>query len=145
MEVMEGSCRFGLWFVHIRWSGNQVHQVRFSKVPLPGPVPVPLRKFLSGRARDLNPLVSIAIMDGSPYALIYRIVQRIPYGASVTYGEIARECSSTPRAVGQAMKRNPTPLLIPCHRVVAKSGPGGFTPAIEIKIALQALERKGTP
>lgn len=145
MEVMEGSCRFGLWFVHIRWSGNRVYQVRFSETPLPGPVPVPLRKFLSGKARDLNPLVSIAIADDSPYAHIYRVVQGVPYGASVTYGDIARECDTIPRVVGQAMKRNPTPLIIPCHRVVAKSGPGGFTPSIAIKIALQALERKEKP
>jgi methylated-DNA-[protein]-cysteine S-methyltransferase len=143
MAVMEGSCRFGLWFVHIRWSGNQVYQVRFSPAPLPGPVPVPLRRFLSGKARDLNPLVSIAIADDSLYALIYRIVQGIPYGGTATYGDIAREIDTAPRVVGQAMRRNPTPLLIPCHRVVAKSGPGGFTPSIEIKKALQALERKG--
>jgi methylated-DNA-[protein]-cysteine S-methyltransferase len=145
MEIREGSCRFGLWFVIIRWSGDQVYRVRFSEVPLPGPVPVPFRKFLSGKARDLNPLVSVAVADDSPYTLIYRVVQGIPYGASVTYGDIARVCGTTPRMVGQAMKRNPTPLLIPCHRVVAKSGPGGFTPSIEIKTALLDLEKKGTP
>jgi len=38
------------------------------------------------------------------------------------------------------MKRNPTPLIIPCHRVVAKSGIGGFTPSVEIKEALLRME-----
>jgi methylated-DNA-[protein]-cysteine S-methyltransferase len=41
------------------------------------------------------------------------------------------------------MARNPTPLVIPCHRIVAKSGIGGFTPSVEIKEALLAMERKG--
>jgi methylated-DNA-[protein]-cysteine S-methyltransferase len=60
----------------------------------------------------------------------------------MTYGEIARLAGTGPRVVGQAMARNPTPLVIPCHRVVAAKGIGGFSPSIEIKEALLALEKK---
>ena len=50
---------------------------------------------------------------------------------------------TTPRVVGQAMARNPTPLVIPCHRVVAADGIGGFSPSVEIKEELLAMEKKG--
>jgi len=45
------------------------------------------------------------------------------------------------RAVGQALKTNPVPILIPCHRVVAKSGLGGFSLGIELKKQLLTLEQ----
>jgi methylated-DNA-[protein]-cysteine S-methyltransferase len=45
--------------------------------------------------------------------------------------------------VGRAMAHNPTPLVIPCHRVVAARGIGGFTPSVEIKEALLAMETTG--
>ena len=50
----------------------------------------------------------------------------IPCGHVLTYGEIAAQLGSSPRAVGQACGNNPIPIVIPCHRVVAKSGMGGF-------------------
>ena len=59
-----------------------------------------------------------------------------------TYGEIAGKVSTSPRVVGQAMRRNPTPLVIPCHRIVGKHGIGGFTPSPEIKEALSGDGKK---
>jgi methylated-DNA-[protein]-cysteine S-methyltransferase len=66
----------------------------------------------------------------------------IGYGTTATYGEIAETAGTVPRVVGQAMARNPTPLVIPCHRVVGKHGIGGFTPSIEIKETLLRIEKK---
>ncbi len=54
-------------------------------------------------------------------------VSKIPYGSTRSYSEIARLLGTSPRAVGQALKRNPLPVLIPCHRVVAATGIGGYT------------------
>jgi methylated-DNA-[protein]-cysteine S-methyltransferase len=142
MEMISGSCRFGLWYVHVWWSGNQVARVRFSTTPLPGPVPPAFPRYLAGRTRTFSPLTSAATDGDSLYARIYRIVGTIPYGRTATYGEIAARAGTFSRVVGQAMSRNPTPLIIPCHRVVAQSGPGGFTPSVEIKIALHSLERR---
>lgn len=51
---------------------------------------------------------------------------KIPYGSTKTYGDIAQILNSSPRAIGQACRSNPIPLFIPCHRVVSKSGLGGF-------------------
>lgn len=57
---------------------------------------------------------------------VWRLLQTIPFGRTRTYGEIARELGSSPRAVGGACRANPLPLLIPCHRVVATTGLGGY-------------------
>jgi methylated-DNA-[protein]-cysteine S-methyltransferase len=57
---------------------------------------------------------------------VWDALLRIPPGQTRTYGELAKELDSSPRAVGGACRSNPIPLLIPCHRVVAANGDGGF-------------------
>ena len=57
---------------------------------------------------------------------VWQAICKIPPGAVVTYGQLARQLGSVPRAVGQACGSNPLPIVIPCHRVVAASGLGGF-------------------
>jgi methylated-DNA-[protein]-cysteine S-methyltransferase len=142
MEEVNGSARFGLWFVHVTWSGNTVFRVRFSRNPSSGPVPVLLRHYLAGHPVDLSSFETGTLPPGEQYAKIYREVRMIPYGDTATYGEIADRVQTSPRAVGQAMRRNPVPLIIPCHRVVSCSGPGGFTLDPEIKVMLLAMEKK---
>ena len=142
METLNGSCRLGLWYVQVYWSGNIIHRVRFATTAIPGEVPPLIRQFCAGRAVDLRSLETIAIHDDSVYSRIYRAVREIPCGKTATYGEIARQVGTSPRVVGQAMARNPTPLVIPCHRVVAADGIGGFSPAIEIKESLLTMEKK---
>jgi methylated-DNA-[protein]-cysteine S-methyltransferase len=142
MEVVSGSCRFGLWFVHVWWSGNTIHRVRFSTTGIPGDVPASIRQYCAGHKVDLSSFDSVAIHDDSVYGRIYTAVQKIPHGSTATYGEIAAQVGTSPRVVGQAMARNPTPLVIPCHRVVAAQGIGGFTPPLEIKENLLAMEKK---
>ena len=65
------------------------------------------------------------------YAKIYDLVRRLGWGETTTYGEIARTLGEGPevaRDVGQAMARNPIPLIVPCHRVLAAGGRiGGFS------------------
>ncbi len=58
---------------------------------------------------------------------VWQQMQAIPYGETRTYGEIARWLRSAPRAVGRACGRNPIPIVIPCHRVVASGGLGGYS------------------
>ncbi len=58
---------------------------------------------------------------------VWQQMQAIPYGQTRTYGEIARWLRSAPRAVGRACGRNPIPIVIPCHRVVASGGLGGYS------------------
>ena len=64
-----------------------------------------------------------------------------PYGTTVTYGELGRRAGvDDPRDVGVIMARNPFPLVIPCHRVVASDGLGGFGGGLELKRRLLELE-----
>ncbi|MBK1727179.1 hypothetical protein CKO13_09135 [Halorhodospira neutriphila] len=53
----------------------------------------------------------------------------LPVGQTVTYGALARRLGSSARAVGAGCRANPLPLLVPCHRVVAAGGPGGYAGA----------------
>jgi methylated-DNA-[protein]-cysteine S-methyltransferase len=57
---------------------------------------------------------------------VWQVMQSIPRGQVLTYGAIAEQIGSSPRAVGQACGNNPIPIIIPCHRVVGISGLGGF-------------------
>lgn len=57
---------------------------------------------------------------------VWQQISAIPWGETRTYGELARALRSAPRAVGQACGANYFPLVIPCHRVVAAKGLGGF-------------------
>lgn len=61
---------------------------------------------------------------------VWRAIAAIPKGKTLSYGEIAKRLQSAPRAVGQACGRNPYPVVVPCHRVVAAAGGlGGFANA----------------
>lgn len=65
--------------------------------------------------------------SGTPFQQkVWREITRIPAGQTITYAELARGVGSGPRAVANACGANPIPLLIPCHRVVASHGLGGF-------------------
>jgi methylated-DNA-[protein]-cysteine S-methyltransferase len=64
-----------------------------------------------------------------------------PYGTTVTYGELgARAGVEDPRDVGVLMARNPLPLVVPCHRVVASDGLGGYGGGLDLKRRLLELE-----
>jgi len=57
---------------------------------------------------------------------VWQAMRAIRRGQTQTYGELAAQLCSSARAVGQACGSNPVPIVIPCHRVVGKTGPGGF-------------------
>lgn len=66
-------------------------------------------------------------LAGSKHQLdVWRAMQKIAAGKTQTYGELAAKIDSSPRAVGTACGLNPVPIVVPCHRVVAANGLGGF-------------------
>jgi methylated-DNA-[protein]-cysteine S-methyltransferase len=74
---------------------------------------------------------------------IWALMATIPYGETWTYGQLGRELGISPRQIGQACGRNPLPILLPCHRVVAANGElGGYSGegGIETKRKLLQLE-----
>ena len=66
-------------------------------------------------------------LEGTSFQLkVWNALASIPPGETRTYGDLARELNTSPRAVGNACRANPIPIFIPCHRVVSRSGTGGF-------------------
>jgi methylated-DNA-[protein]-cysteine S-methyltransferase len=83
---------------------------------------------------------------GTPFQRrVWAALERIPFGCTVTYGALAYQLASGPRAVARACAANPLPILIPCHRVVAAGGGlGGYSSGdgIATKRTLLALEAR---
>ncbi len=87
-------------------------------------------------------------LDGTHHQCnVWQAMLDIPCGQTVSYGELAKKIGSSAQAVGQACGSNPIPIVIPCHRVVGKSGLGGFMKqaegeSLDIKRWLLAHERR---
>lgn len=99
-------------------------------------------RFLEGENVDFNYEIDLSRL--TPFQrMVLEEVRKIPPGATLTYGELARRIGrpKAARAVGNALKKNPLPLIIPCHRVVGARNIGGYTGGLEIKIKL--LEAEG--
>jgi methylated-DNA-[protein]-cysteine S-methyltransferase len=73
---------------------------------------------------------------------VRRAMAAIPYGLTRTYGDLARDIGAPAQAIGQACGANPVPVLIPCHRILAARGLGGFSAkgGVETKVFLLKLE-----
>lgn len=107
-----------------------------------------LRAVVAGEAYDSLLDVPLDLHAPTPFAArVYAAARQIPPGSTVTYGVLAIRLGvpAAARAVGAAMAHNPVPIVIPCHRVVAASGIGGFTApgGAATKAALLAAEIQG--
>ncbi len=102
-----------------------------------------IEAYLSNAYNDFNlPIV----YKGTPFQRrVWQAVSAIPCGRVLTYGEIAQQIGSGPRAVANACGANHLPLVIPCHRVVAKNGLGGYMrgQADGLKIKKWLLKHEG--
>jgi methylated-DNA-[protein]-cysteine S-methyltransferase len=101
-----------------------------------------LRAYFAGELTDFG--VSLAVPGGSDFERdVWREMTRIPYGETLTYGEVARRLGDqgAARAVGVACNRNPIPVLVPCHRIVGAGGKlVGFGGGLDRKVKLLELE-----
>ena len=110
-----------------------------------------LDDWFNGRAPALDVPLDLTGVDGFKRTVLETLVREVGWGETVSYGELAAMAGSprAARAVGSAMRSNPLPFVIPCHRVVAAGGRiggyGGGRNAIELKRALLAREGVTVP
>ena len=104
-----------------------------------------LLEYFEGKRREFDIPLS---MQGTEFQLrVWKSLQQIPYGETVSYGDVARGISKPKavRAVGAANGRNPIPIIVPCHRVIGSHGDlTGFGGGLDTKEALLRLEAENT-
>ncbi len=104
-----------------------------------------LNAYLRGKGVDFSS-IPLDLSRATPFQLrVWKATQEIPYGSTLTYGELAARLGMAKgaRAVGQALKKNPIPIIIPCHRVVGRKGLTGFRGGLDWKRRLISLESGG--
>ena len=140
----DGEALTGLWFNGQKHFGSTLG----SLASFPAQLPVFdetcrwLNVYFSGCEPDFTPSL---LLKGTVFQRrVWKSLLAIPYGQTVTYGELARrlDCRSA-QAVGGAVGRNPISLIIPCHRVVGADGSlTGYAGGLDRKRALLELEQK---
>jgi len=126
-----------------QWDGEVCHRLWLEKLAdasavHPDPVSQWLDAYFNGEQRSVPRLAKPA---SDFQARMRGGLLNIPVGEVRTYGEIAKVLQTSPRAMGQALGANPFPVLIPCHRVIAADGLGGFACGLEWKKKLLRFER----
>lgn len=117
----------------LKTTGSAVSRIWFLR---PGtPMRAPTDPILKETARQLRAYFADASAgfdlplapEGTDFQRrVWKAMTRIPAGRTRSYGELAAELESAPRAVGQACGANPIPIVVPCHRIVSATGIGGF-------------------
>ena len=129
-------------------AGGRIAEVRFASgtetdrddTPLLRHAERQIQDYFGGRRRQFD-----LPLKPAPTAFQMRVrkaMQDIPHGQTRTYGELAHIAGGAPRAIGRACGANPLPLIVPCHRVVAAEGLGGYSggKGLATKRLLLALE-----
>lgn len=146
-------CCDGKFLTAVTFTGQKHEERHIPKDAAPGTHPVLeqtkawLSQYFGGNVPGILPPMKPV---GTPFQKsVWDLLQEIPYGETVTYGELAKKlgCKSA-QAIGNAVGRNPISILVPCHRVMGAGGKlTGYAGGIEKKEALLKLERstKGSP
>lgn len=103
-----------------------------------------LSRYFAGELREFDLSVDWRLMSEAQRRVLGTLYSTVPYGKVVTYGELATRSGTgiPPRGIGSIMGSNPIPIVVPCHRVVAGDGLGGFSggTGVESKRRLLTLE-----
>ena len=144
----DGKSLTGLWFI------GQVNDAKDNSdieikddFPIFGQVETWLESYFSGKQTSIT--IPLQPKGTSFQQRVWQILQEIPYGETMTYGEIAQRIAKekgvetfSAQAVGQAVGKNPISILIPCHRVLGKNGAlTGYAGGVHRKEQLLQLER----
>jgi O-6-methylguanine DNA methyltransferase len=135
-------------FVSVVLEGEAVQRVTLEPHARPSymltatPAVQALENYLRGANVDLS-VFPVDLGNRSAFEkATLQYVRQIPRGSVATYSELAAKVGSprAARAVGNALRRNPVPLFVPCHRVLGVSGLGGFSWGLDMKRKLLLLE-----
>jgi len=100
-----------------------------------------IEEYLRGERTEFDVVLDWTGVDATHRHVLETLREIAPFGTTVTYGELGRRTGiDDPRDVGLLMARNPIPLVIPCHRVVASDGLGGYGGGLDLKQRLLELE-----
>ena len=143
-----GEKLIGLWFDEQKYFGDTLSPEHEEKdLPVFEQTGCWLDCYFRGEIPDFPPPL---LLSGSPFRLaVWKILQQIPYGQTIAYGEIANKIAvqrnmktMSAQAVGGAVGHNPVSILVPCHRVVGENGSlTGYAGGIDKKIKLLTLEK----
>lgn len=121
---------------HVEWPPNAPIAAAISAI----------QALINGDKRDLREIALDVSRIGVFERSVYDLSRAIPPGQTRTYGQLAAELGdkSAARAVGQALGRNPFPIIVPCHRILAANGrTGGFSAPGGVSTKLKLLEIEG--
>lgn len=144
----DGKAIIGLWFDGQKYDRSiLLPECQERELPIFTETKKWLDAYFAGKEPNFTPALAL---DCSPFRTeVLQILMDIPYGKTITYGEIAKELAKkrglakmSAQAVGGAVGYNPISLIIPCHRVVGTSGSlTGYSGGIQRKLALLQLEK----
>ncbi|WP_407374100.1 methylated-DNA--[protein]-cysteine S-methyltransferase [Methanobrevibacter sp.] len=134
----------GVWFYNQKHFKSSIKQEIVENDDLP--IFKVVKKWFDDYFNGLNPKIDFKLNPhGSEFRCrVWEVLREIPYGESLTYGEIAKRISPTmsAQAVGGAVGHNPIAILIPCHRVMGAKGKiTGYAAGLDRKIELLKLEK----
>jgi len=100
-----------------------------------------IRAYLDGQQEDFQwvPLET-AFLPPLHQKFYLWLREHVPYGTTRTYGDVAAALGLHPRSVGRILAQNPFPIVVPCHRIVAKTGLGGYSSGLKWKRFLLEVE-----
>jgi methylated-DNA-[protein]-cysteine S-methyltransferase len=123
--------------VRLRWAKGAD-----DSTPLLDAARAQLTDYFAGRLQQFD--LPVAPRGGDFERAVWTELVRIPYGRTLTYGDLAARINSVARAVGGACGANPIPIIIPCHRVLAAGGGmGGFSAPGGVETKRRLLELEG--
>ena len=126
--------------VAIDWGWSPIQ----AETPLLHRAKAQLEEYFDGTRRSFD--LPLAPAGTAFQKSVWRAMQAIPAGSTRTYGDLAADLRSAPRAVGQACGRNPLPIVIPCHRVLGSNGAiGGYSGEGGLDTKRDLLRLEGVP
>ncbi|RJQ72286.1 methylated-DNA--[protein]-cysteine S-methyltransferase [Pseudonocardiaceae bacterium YIM PH 21723] len=140
--------------LRVRAGARGVQEIAFATWPI-GPAPDTeidtdvtalavrqLTEYFEHRRTEFDLPIDWSAITGFRAEVLRALHETVPFGETTTYGGLAQLCGrpDAVRVVGTIMGSNPVPIVVPCHRVLASNGMGGFGPGLEAKRRLLVLE-----